>query len=238
MSSSYIERAITPARKAVAARVAEVTREVPHFRVVREVELDHLIAVQESLRAASKGGKVTLTDLFVKACAGALMDVPAVNIHWAGDALREFASADIAVAMSVNSVVQTPIIWQADRKSVPEIHQELALLKEKASRNELKMREIAGGSFTISNLGMYGIDQFDAIINAPQCAILATGRGTRRVVVRPDGNVDTATISKLTLSVDHRAIDGALAARFMDALCRRLEHWSQVHEGVTPKASS
>jgi pyruvate dehydrogenase E2 component (dihydrolipoamide acetyltransferase) len=162
------------------------------------------------------------------------MDVPEVNVQWAENELHQFASADISIVIAVEGGLATPILRKAEAKSVWEISAEVKALAARARRNELKMSEILGGSFSLSNLGMYGVDEFDAIINPPQCAILAVGVARPRCIAARAGEPRVATMMRVTLSADHRAIDGVVGARFLAALKSRIETPSQlgaVHGG-------
>jgi len=212
---------LSPMRRMIAARMSDANQTIPHFRLVASVEVDRLIALRRAMNDAS-GDRVTLNDLLVKACAMALLEVPEVNVQWMETELHHYAHADITVVTAVPGGLTTPIVRGADLKSVLEISREIRTLSERAARHALKMDEILGGSFGISNLGMFGIEQFDAIINPPQCAMLAVGKADPRLVVDDEGAMRIANILRMTLSVDHRAIDGATAAAFMSALRRHL----------------
>jgi pyruvate dehydrogenase E2 component (dihydrolipoamide acetyltransferase) len=222
MAEPFVVKPLSPMRQVIATRMTEAMREIPHFRLSVDIEVDALLRLRDSF-PDDKGSRPSLTDLLIKACAGALMQAPEVNILWAGKEVQQYCSADIAVVTAVEGGVSTPIIRDSEKKSVFEISAELKDLRKRAQRNALKMREILGGSFTISNLGMYGIDQFDAIINPPQCAILAVGAARSKVRLSPSGQIGTATVLRATLSSDHRAIDGVTGARFLTAFRQRIE---------------
>jgi pyruvate dehydrogenase E2 component (dihydrolipoamide acetyltransferase) len=224
MAERYTVTALSPLRKIIAARMAEALRTIPHFRLTADLEVGALIALRRELCEQSDDGRLSLNDLLIKACAAALLDAPAINVQWAEKEIHQYHAADISVVTAVEGGLTTPIIRNTDTKSVWEISREVKEMTSRAARNELKMEEIVGGSFSISNLGMYGVDQFDAIINSPQCAILAVGSAKPRPVVARDGNLRIATTLRATLSIDHRAIDGAVAARFLSALRERIEH--------------
>jgi pyruvate dehydrogenase E2 component (dihydrolipoamide acetyltransferase) len=223
MAELYTSVPLSPLRKAIAARMTEAKRTIPHFRLAAELDVDALLSVRQVLRKHQPDPPLSLNDLFIKACAMALTDVPAINIQWADDEIRQYHSADISIVVALAGGLSTPIIRSAETKSVWEISGELQQLASRAAANKLKMTEIAGGSFSISNLGMFDVDEFDAIINPPQCAILALGRAKPRVVVSPEGEMRIATMLRATLSIDHRALDGVTAATFMQALRRRVE---------------
>lgn len=227
MAEAYTVVPLSPLRRAIAHRMSEAKRTIPHFRLVCEIELDALIEWRKGLQAQSPATGLSLNDVFIKACAAALMDVPAVNAQWSEGEIHQYRSADIAVVTAIEGGLSTPIVRSAESKSIWEISREVKELTARAARNALKMSEVFAGSFSISNLGMYGIDQFDAIINPPQCAILAVGRAKRQLVAAESGS-RVATILRATLSVDHRAIDGAVGAQFLEAL---RGHMEQPHSG-------
>lgn len=224
MSSRHKTIPLTSLRKMIAARMQEAKQTIPHFRVGVDIEMDALIACRKGLRAARPHIRLSLNDLLIKACAVALMKEPGVNVQWAENEIHQYANADISVIMAVEGGVSAPIVRCAESKSVWEIAQEVRELATRAAKNTLKVAEILGGSFSLSNLGMYGVDRFDAIINPPQCAILAVATAQPRVIALTDGMMRVATIMTATLSCDHRAIDGATGARFLAALRQQLEH--------------
>jgi pyruvate dehydrogenase E2 component (dihydrolipoamide acetyltransferase) len=224
MSESYKSIALSPVRKVIAARMTEAVRTIPHFRVSADIEVDALLALRGELLEDEHHPRVSVNDLLVKACATALMDVPSVNAQWSETEVREYLTADISIVTAVNGGLTTPIVRNADKKSVWDISRESRQLIARATKNQLKLDEVFGGSFSISNLGMYGVDQFDAIINQPQCAILAVGAAKPRAVASGKVGLRVATLMGVTLSVDHRAIDGVGAARFLEALRERVEN--------------
>lgn len=218
MTEAYSVTALSPLRRIIAARMVEAKRAIPHFRVGMDVEVDALLQLRQDLRARGSESEVSLNDLIIKASAAALMAVPEVNIQFADHEIRQYRTADISVVSALEGGgLSTPIIQSAQSKSVWEISREVKSLTTRAARNALRMNEISGGSFSISNLGMYGVDEFDAIINSPQCAILAIARAQPRLVASNAGVTRVATVLRATLSVDHRALDGAIAARFLSA---------------------
>jgi pyruvate dehydrogenase E2 component (dihydrolipoamide acetyltransferase) len=223
MNEDYLVRPLSPMRKVIAARMSEAKRTIPHFRLMADIEVDALVARRTELRQARPGMALSLNDLLIKACAQALMDVPEVNVQWADNELHQFASADISIVTAVEGGLATPIVRKAQLKSIWEISAEVKDLAARAARNELKMEEIMGGSFSISNLGMYGVDEFDAVINPPQCAILAIGAARSRCVVSRDLEPRVATVMRVTLCADHRAIDGVEGARFLAVLKSGIE---------------
>jgi pyruvate dehydrogenase E2 component (dihydrolipoamide acetyltransferase) len=208
-------------KKITARRLSEAKQTIPHFYVGIDVELDALLKLRGDLNARSpKDGadafKLSVNDLLIKACAVTLRRVPKVNASFTDEALILYDDVDISVAVSIPDGLITPIIRQADRKSVVAISNEAKSLIERARAGKLKPEEFQGGGFSISNMGMYGVSEFAAIINPPQAAILAVAAGGPRPVVK-DGQLAVANVMTVTLSVDHRAIDGALAAEFVAA---------------------
>lgn len=224
MSEAYTVTPLSPMRKVIATRMAEAKRTIPHFRLSVDIELDALMDLRKELRQQSQNAGLSLNDLLIKACATALMDTPSVNVQWVEDEIHQYRTADIAVVTAVEGGLSTPIVRSAESKTVWQISREVRGLIAKAARKTLRIDEIFGGSFSISNLGMYGVDRFDAIVNPPQCAILAIGRGTPRVVVSPERETRIATVATMTLSMDHRVIDGTTGATFLSSLRHRIEH--------------
>ncbi|MEJ0045132.1 MAG: pyruvate dehydrogenase complex dihydrolipoamide acetyltransferase [Rhodospirillales bacterium] len=206
-------------RRITARRLAEAKQSIPHFYVSIDVELDALLKLRADLNAKSpKDGpgafKLSVNDLLIKATAVTLRRVPKVNVSFTEEAIILYDDVDISVAVSIPDGLITPIIRQADRKGLAAISNESKSLIERARAGKLKPEEFQGGSFSISNMGMYGVKDFSAIINPPQAAILAIAAGEQRPVVK-NGELAVATVMTVTLSVDHRAIDGALAAEFV-----------------------
>jgi pyruvate dehydrogenase E2 component (dihydrolipoamide acetyltransferase) len=223
MDETFTCQPLSPVRKVIAARMAEATRTIPHFRLTAEIEVDALIEFRSRLRTTRPGIPLSLNDLLIRGCALALMDFPEINIQWYEQGIRRFHSADVSVVIATKAGLSTPIIRSAEKKSVWEISEELRHLSACATANSLKMDQVFGGSFTISNLGMHGVDQFDAIINPPQCAILAVGAAKSRMVVSEHRQTRVAKVLRATLSIDHRALDGVAGATFLSALRARLE---------------
>lgn len=223
MDEPYTDTALSPIRKLIASRMTEATQTIPHFRLVAHAEVGALLELRAELHRRKPDIKVSVNDLMIKACAAALIDHPAVNIQWVENGIRSYRAADISVVVATEGGLSTPIIRGAESKSIWDIAREAKELASRAAKGTLKIDEIVGGSFSISNLGMYGIDHFDAIINAPQCAILAIGAAKPTVLVADGGTTRIGTVMSLTLSADHRAIDGATAADFVSALRQRIE---------------
>jgi pyruvate dehydrogenase E2 component (dihydrolipoamide acetyltransferase) len=223
VAEAYTIAQLSPMRKIIAARMTEAKRAIPHFRIVANVEVDAMLGVYRELRERNSEEKLSLNALMIKACATALMDFPAINIQLVDNEVRHYKAADISVVTALKGGLFTPIVRGAESKSIRAISREIRGRVSRAADNSLRMDEILGGSFSVSNLGMYDVDQFDAIINPPQCAILAVGAAKPRVALTKEGELKSATLMAGTLSVDHRAIDGITAARFMSALRHRLE---------------
>ena len=205
----------TQMRKVIADRLQQSMQDSPHFYVNMDIDIGKMLAARKALNDhAPEGVKISVNDMIIKAAATALMRVPEVNASWEGTQTRRFHHADISVAVAIEGGLITPIIRHADEKGLEAISSEVAALAKKAHDGKLAPEEYTGGSFTISNLGMFGVTSFTAVINPPQAAILAIGAGEERAVVR-DGQLAVATMMTATLSSDHRVIDGATAARFM-----------------------
>jgi pyruvate dehydrogenase E2 component (dihydrolipoamide acetyltransferase) len=219
---AYRELPLTGMRKTIAARLTESKQTIPHYRVSVDIEIDSLLQ-QRKFMAAELGLELSINDFVIKACASTLVRVPEVNVQYTGTSLRMFEQVDIAVAVAIEGGLITPVIRNAARKSLPAIAQEAGDLARRAQAGQLNIDEFQGGTFSISNLGMFGVDEFDAVINLPQAAILAVAAGRRKPVVRGDSMV-AATVMRVTLSSDHRAIDGAVAARFLQVLKGFLEN--------------
>ena len=212
-------------RKTVASRLTEAKQNVPHFYLRKEARIDELLQVRARLNAhlAEKNNKLSINDFIIKSCALALQSVPTANAIWAEDKILQLKPSDIAVAVSVEDGLFTPIIRDADTKSLSNISKEMKDLAVKARSKKLMPSEYQGGSFSVSNLGMFGVDNFDAVINPPHGAILAVGRGLQKPIVNEDETISVANLMSLTLSVDHRVIDGALGAKLLQSITKYLE---------------
>ncbi len=215
-----VREKMTSMRATIARRLLESKQGIPHYRLAADVDLTALLARRAALRAV--GTEVSVNDLLVRACALTLVKHPAVNAQLQGDEVHKFPHADIAVAVATDGGLVTPIVRSADTKSAAQIGAETGDLAARARSGKLSREEITGGTFTLSNLGMFGIDRFDAIINPPQVAILAVGAGADRVIAR-GGSVVVAKVATLTLSCDHRVVDGAIGAQFLQALRQTIE---------------
>ena len=212
-------------RRTIAARLTEAKQTIPHFYLRRDVRLDALMKFRSELnkQLEARGVKLSVNDFIIKACALALQEVPDANAVWAGDRIVKLKPSDVAVAVAIEGGLFTPVLKDAHQKSLSALSAEMKDLAARARDRKLVPHEYQGGSFAISNLGMFGIDNFDAVINPPHGSILAVGAGVKKPVVSEDGAVEVATVMSVTLSVDHRVIDGALGAQFLDAVKRNLE---------------
>lgn len=210
-------------RRAIARRLTESKQQVPHFYLTVDCRMDALLALRAQ---ANQGGavKLSVNDFIVRAAALALREVPEVNASWHDDTIEFHAGADISVAVATDGGLVTPIVRDADVKPLSAIAGEIVELAGRAKVNRLKPEEFTGGSLTVSNLGMYGIKQFAAIINPPQAAILAVGAAERRPVVDDNGCLQAATVMTVTLSADHRVVDGAVGARWLAAFRALIEN--------------
>ena len=223
---TFTEVPLDGMRRTIAARLTEAKQTIPHFYLRREVRLDALMAFREQLnkQLETRGVKLSVNDFIIKACALALQAVPDANAVWAGDRMLKLKPSDVAVAVAVEGGLFTPVLKDADQKSLSTLSAEMKDLATRAKTKKLAPHEYQGGSFAISNLGMMGIENFDAVINPPHGAILAVGAGIKKPVVMKDGSIGVATVMSMTLSVDHRVIDGALGAQLMQAIVDNLEN--------------
>ena len=213
-------------RKTIAARLTEAKQSVPHFYLRRDIELDSLLKFRAEINATlePRGIKLSVNDFIIKACALALRQVPEANAVWAGDRTLKMERSDVAVAVAIEGGLFTPVLQDADQKSLSALSTQMKDMASRARDRKLAPHEYQGGSFAISNLGMFGIDNFDAIINPPHSAILAVGAGAKKPVVGADGELKVATVMSTTMSVDHRVIDGALGANLLNAIKHNLEN--------------
>jgi pyruvate dehydrogenase E2 component (dihydrolipoamide acetyltransferase) len=209
----------TAVRKVIARRMLESKQTVPHFYLTVELEIDALLAGRQAINDVARklGAKVSVNDMMIKACAKALRDHPECNASWTEDEMIQYGAVDISVAVATDRGLITPIVRNADMKGVAQISVEMKDLAGRAKTGKLKLEEFQGGGFTISNLGMFGVKEFAAIINPPQAMILAVGAGEERVVVR-NGEMAVRQMMSCTLAVDHRVVDGAMGAQFLQTL--------------------
>jgi pyruvate dehydrogenase E2 component (dihydrolipoamide acetyltransferase) len=213
-------------RKTIAARLSEAKQTIPHFYLRRDIQLDALLKFRAQLnkQLEGRGVKLSVNDFIIKAVALALQSVPDANAVWAGDRVLKMKASDVAVAVAIEGGLFTPVLQDADMKSLSALSSEMKDLATRARDRKLAPHEYQGGSFAISNLGMFGIDNFDAIVNPPHAGILAVGSGVKKPVVGADGELTVATVMSVTMSVDHRVIDGALGADLLKAIVDNLEN--------------
>ncbi|GIV34799.1 MAG: dihydrolipoamide acetyltransferase component of pyruvate dehydrogenase complex [Chitinophagales bacterium] len=219
---AYEDIPLTQMRKTIAKRLAASKFSAPHFYLTVELNMDRAIAIRKDLNAVLPV-KISFNDLIIKAAALALRQHPEVNASWMDDRIRRYRHVHIGMAVAVDEGLLVPVIRFADSKGIAAIAEETGHLAEKAKAGTLKLDEMQGNTFTVSNLGMFDIDQFTAIINSPESCILAVGR-IRQAPVVQDGNITVAHVMKVTLSCDHRVVDGATGARFLQTFRRYLEN--------------
>ena len=216
---------LTNIRRTIAERMTQSQREAPQFTVEVDVDMGRAMAIVQDFRdGAIQGPKVTITALLVKACAWALAQFPTANSMFEADQLVEWAEINIGVATAIEQGLIVPVVHNADRLGMKEIAARLTDLTARARENRLKLEDLQGGTFTISNLGMFGADRFSAILNPPQAAILAVGRVAKRAMVGADDRIEVRQMASLALTADHRVLDGAAAAQFLALIQRALEH--------------
>ena len=213
----------TGMRRAIARRLTESKSTVPHFYLTAECRVDALLALRVQINEASPV-RISVNDLVVKAVAAAFADVPDANVTWSDSAMRRHRTVDIAVAVATEGGLFTPVLRDVASKSLTAISSSIAELAGRARARKLRQDELEGGSFSVTNLGMYGTLEFSAILNPPQSGILAVGAATKQAVVDSDGELAVSSVMHFTLSVDHRAIDGALAAQWLAAFTSRIEN--------------
>ncbi len=224
---SFTEVPHTTMRKVIAQRLVQSKRDAPHFYLTMDCQIDKLLALRKELngRKAAEGDhgyKLSVNDFVLRAVALAMKKVPAANASWTETSVRIFHSVDVSVAVAIPNGLITPVIRGAEGKGLAEISNEMKALAEKARAGKLTPEEYQGGTVSVSNLGMYGVRDFAAVINPPQGCILAVGAGEQRPVVK-DGAVAIATVMTCTLSVDHRVVDGAVGAEFLGAFKQLIE---------------
>ncbi|MDO5647920.1 pyruvate dehydrogenase complex dihydrolipoamide acetyltransferase [Paracoccus sp. (in: a-proteobacteria)] len=221
----YEEVTLDGMRRTIAARLGEAKQTIPHFYLRRSAKLDALMEFRATLnkQLEGRGVKLSVNDFIIKACALALQQVPDANAIWAGDRIVKLKPSDVAVAVAVEGGLFTPVLRDAQQKTLSALSAEMKDLANRAKSKKLAPQEYQGGSFAISNLGMFGIENFDAVINPPHGAILAVGAGIKTPVVEGD-QVVIRNVMSMTLSVDHRVIDGALGAQLLQAIVEHLEN--------------
>ncbi len=216
-------------RKTIASRLLESKQTVPHYYLTIDVKLDKVMALRKEVNAAAEGDyKISVNDFVVKACGVAQERVPSANVAWEDEAMLQYSRPDVSVAVSTPAGLITPIVTDASNKSLKNVSIEIKELAGKARDGKLQPQEYQGGTMTVSNLGMFGVDVFTAILNPPQCAILAVGAGVKKPVIGKDGEITTAILMTCTASFDHRAIDGATGAEFLAEFKKLIEETPHV----------
>lgn len=221
MRDRYELKPLDRVHKFIAQRLTDAARDVPSFPLEMSIELDALLAARTAFNAGG-GARISVNDLLIKACALALVKLPQANVSFTPDGMVQHRHADISVAVATDVGLVTPIIREAESKSIAQIAEAARDLAERARARRLKPDEYTGGSFSISNLGMYGISRFASIINPPQAAILSVGAAEERMLAR-NGAPHAATMMSVVLTCDHRALDGATGARWLQAFRELLE---------------
>jgi pyruvate dehydrogenase E2 component (dihydrolipoamide acetyltransferase) len=224
-AQNFQDEPLSGMRRAIARRLTESKTTVPHFYVSIDAEMDALLALRKQINqgALPSDQKATVNDLVLKALGGALVDVPAANASWQGDAIRRYSTVDVSVAIATTDGLLTPVVRGLESLSLSSLGRTMGDYKERAAAGRIRQQELDGGSFSLTNLGMYGTREFSAILNPPQAGILAVGAAEQRPVVR-DGQLEVATVMSCTLSADHRVIDGAVAAQLLAAFKARIEN--------------
>jgi pyruvate dehydrogenase E2 component (dihydrolipoamide acetyltransferase) len=215
-------------RKVIGKRLLESKQTIPHFYLTVDCQIDSLLKLREQINQTAPktnnepAHKISVNDFVIKAVAHALKAVPQANASWSDEGIILYNNIDVSVAVAINEGLITPIIKNADQKSLSHISNEMKELARRAKENTLKPEEFQGGGFTISNLGMYGIKEFEAIVNPPQAGILAVGAAEKRAIVKDD-KIEAATVMCVTLSCDHRVVDGAVGAQFIQSFKNFIE---------------
>lgn len=211
-------------RKTVARRLTESFMQVPHFPLIVDIELDHLLMARSGInKAAPEGVKVSVNDMLIKASAMALLDVPECNASYTDKGIAYHKSAHVSVAVAIDGGLVTPVIFNAGKKGLHAISEEMKDLATRARERKLKPQEYMGGTFSLSNLGMFGVKSFASIINPPEGMIMSVGAGEKRPIAREDGTLGVATVMSVTLTCDHRVIGGAEGAKWLQAFKRYVE---------------
>jgi pyruvate dehydrogenase E2 component (dihydrolipoamide acetyltransferase) len=218
----YDEIPHTGMRRTIARRMVESKQNVPHFNLTVDCEIDALLKMRAELNAKSDAYKISVNDFVIRAAALTMRKVPRANASWSDDAVLQWKSVDCAVAVALPDGLITPIVKNADQKGLATVANEMKDLASRAKSGKLKLEEFQGGTFSISNLGMYGIKDFTAVINPPHGVILAVGAGEQRPIVR-NGALAIATVMSCTLSCDHRVVDGAVGAQWIAAFKKMIE---------------
>ena len=219
---AYGDIPVTQMRKTIARRLSESKYSAPHFYLTMKMNMDKMAEARKLINA-SPDTKISFNDFIIKACAAALRHHPSVNASWQGDTIRMNKDINIGVAVAVDEGLLVPVLFGTDKMGLKDISAQVGILAEKARNKKLQPQEMQGNTFTISNLGMFGIEEFTGIINLPDAALLAVGAITDELVMT-DGEVHTTKVMRVTLSCDHRVIDGATGAKFLNTLQQYLEN--------------
>lgn len=223
-AAAYVDLPMNNMRKTIAKRLTESKQTIPHFYLTIDCDIDKLLALRSEMNALPKATqKLSVNDFVIRACALALHEVPEANATFHDTFVRQYSTVDISVAVAIDGGLVTPVIRSAEQKQAATLSTEMKSLAERARAGKLKPEEYQGGGFTLSNLGMFGIKHFGAIINPPQASIMAVGAGEKRAVVKND-QLAIATMMSCTLSVDHRAIDGAVGSKFLSVFKELIEN--------------
>jgi pyruvate dehydrogenase E2 component (dihydrolipoamide acetyltransferase) len=222
-ASPYVDEPISEMRRIIAKRLVTSLGPIPHFFLTTEIEMDRAAEMRRNINELDPELKLSINDIIIKVAAAALVAHPQVNASFQDKTVRYYERADIGVAVAIEDGLITPVVRSADQKSLSQISQEVRDLAERARKRKLRPEEYTGASFSISNLGMFGIDEFTAVINPPEGAILAVGAMTAKPVVR-DGEIVVRQIMRVTMSCDHRVIDGATGAKFLQTFKKILEN--------------
>mmetsp|Transcript_39018 Transcript_39018/g.98816 ORF Transcript_39018/g.98816 Transcript_39018/m.98816 type:complete len:240 (-) Transcript_39018:860-1579(-) len=222
----YEDIPVSQIKKITASRLLESKRTIPHYYLSVDCKVDNMMSLRSQLNKSleAQGIKISVNDFVIKAAAAALMAVPEVNASWQGDFIRQYKSVDMSVAVQTDVGLMVPIVKDADRKGLAAISADVQRLAAKAKEGKLAPAEFMGGTFTISNLGMFGIKSFSAIINPPQACILAIGGADKKVMMGSDGQFKEETVVNVTLSCDHRVVDGAVGATWLKAFKGYIEN--------------
>ena len=222
----YTKIEIDSMRKTIISRLTAAKQTIPHYYLRRDIKVDSLLSLRSQMNEGLRKSeiKITINDFIIKACAIALQDVPECNVIWGGDKILKFKASDIAVAVAINGGLITPVLFDLEKKGLIDISIEMKSLAERARNKQLKPNEYQGGSFSISSLGMMGVKNFDAVINPPHGSILAVGAVQKQPYFTKEGAISSQDIISVTLSADHRMIDGAIGAKFLEKISYNIEN--------------
>ena len=222
----YTKIEIDSMRKTIISRLTAAKQTIPHYYLRRDIKVDSLLSLRSQMNEGLRKSeiKITINDFIIKACAIALQDVPECNVIWGGDKILKFKASDIAVAVAIDGGLITPVLFDLEKKGLIDISIEMKSLAERARNKQLKPNEYQGGSFSISSLGMMGVKNFDAVINPPHGSILAVGAVQKQPYFTKEGAISSQDIISVTLSADHRMIDGAIGAKFLEKISYNIEN--------------